>query len=917
MSDHQEKVLEHAARELAPAAAADFGHLLSLYQKFLKIENHRLRLRHQGGAGGRELCARRASLIDVLLRHIFVAASASANGKSGQRIVPVSLVALGGYGRGELNPGSDVDVMFLHSQTGREVPPSLQQTVERVLYFLWDIGLKVGHSTRTVREAIAQANGDMLTKTAMLEARHLTGDAALFQLFRAQFRRRCVQGHEKEYITARMEDQARRHEKFGNSVYLQEPNVKRGCGGLRDYQNLLWMTCFKEGALTTTHLVGKDWLSQSDRRRIDVAYDFLLRVRTQLHYTNQRSTDVLHLTLQSEIAQRLDYKRTTPIARSEAFMKDYYEHTRNIFRITERLSERFATGTATTTRRLFFPLLPRQRAPEEHFGEFFSRAGQLHVSDSNVFQKEPEQLMKAFEHAQEHRLELSPELTDLLTRRLRFVTREFRYAKAPREIFARILRRKGEVARILRMMHEVDFLGRYLPEFGPLTCLVQHEYFHRYTADEHTLVCLEKLDALCTTKDPKLRPYQKLFQALADPYVLYLALLLHDTGKGVGARPHSEASALFAQGVAARLQLSSEQRRSLVLLVDLHVTLSSMAQQRNLDDPATVIEFASIVKSQANLDPLMLLTLADGQGTTVAWSDWKESLVWHLYHATAQYLQDQEGFISQLKIERAQLRDAVAGKLAPDFADEIEAHFDFMPDHYFRAFGVDEIVAHLELFRDFWRAIYLRDEPAYAPALRWESQTEQGHSVVSICTWDRLQLLASIAGAFAVASVNILSADIFVRGDSLVLDVFRVRDRKLGPVVDPPEISTVESVLRIALAGEGFDMAPLLANVRRKGTKLASELDFPTRIALENRSHPTSTLIQVETPDRLGLLYDLVACLGRNNVYIALARINTEKGAAIDTFYVTDSATRGKITDAKRIAQLQHDLTEAAATGLA
>ena len=688
--------------------------------------------------------------------------------------------------------------------------------------------------------------------------------------------------------------------------------MKRGCGGLRDYQNLLWMTCFKEGALTTTHLVGKDWLSGSDRRRIDAAYDFLLRVRTQLHYTNERATDVLHLTQQSEIARRLGYGGKTPIARSEAFMKDYYAHTRNIFRITERLSERFATGTATTTRRLFFPLLPRRKAPEEHFEEFFSRAGQLHVSDPQLFVREPAQIMKAFEHAQERRLELSPELTDLLTRRLRYVTREFRYGKVPREIFARILSRKGEVARILRMMHEVDFLGRYLPEFGPLTCLVQHEYFHRYTADEHTLVCIEKLDALCETNDPKLQPYRKLFESLADPYVLYLALLLHDTGKGVGARPHSEASALFAQGVAARLQLSPEQRRALVLLVDHHVTLSNTAQQRNVDDPATVIEFASVVKSQLNLDALMLLTLADGQGTTDAWSDWKELLVWHLYQATARYLQDQEGFIAQMKIERDRLRDAVAARLAPDFADEIEAHFDYMPDHYFRAFDVGEIVAHLNLFRSFWRGLYLGEEPAYLPALQWEAQPEQGHSVVSICTWDRLQLLASIAGAFAVASVNILSADIFVRGDNLVLDVFRVCDKKLGPVTDRHEITTVESVLRIALEGEGFDMSPLLANVRRKGTQRTPEIDFPTHITIENRSHPASTLIQVETPDRLGLLHDLVACLGRNNVYIALARINTEKGAAIDTFYVTDAGTRGKITDGKRIDQLQQELTAAA-----
>ncbi len=906
--------MAHAARDLIATAATEPAELLPLYQKFLKIENHRLRLWHQAGGGGREVCASRATLIDILLSNIFAKAQASATGSNGHgKTVPVSLVALGGYGRDELNPGSDVDVMFLHSSAGAEITPAVAQIIEQVLYFLWDVGFKVGHSTRSVREAVAQANDEMLTKTAMLEARLLTGDAELYRQFRAQFRKQCVRGYEKDYIAARMEDQTRRHEKFANNVYLQEPNVKRGCGGLRDYQNLLWITYFKEGALTTTHLEGKGWLTAADRRRIDVAYDFLLRVRTQLHYTTERATDSLYLNLQAEVALKLGYTQKMPVHRSEAFMKDYYEHTRNIFRITERLTERFATGTATTTRRLFFPLLPRRQPRGEEFDGFSSRGGQLYVLDRQLFNRKPEELMKAFEHAQERNLDLSPELTDLISRRLRLVNREFRYARAPREIFRRLLSRKGKVARILRMMHEVDLLGRYLPEFANLTCLVQHEYFHRYTADEHTLVCIEKLDALLETTNQKLLPYRKLFLALPDAFVLYLALLLHDTGKGVGARPHSEASALFAQTVAVRLQLSPEERRALVLLVDHHVTLSNMAQQRNIDDPATVIEFANIVKTQANLDQLMLLTLADGQGTTETWSDWKELLVWQLYHAASRYLLDQEAFLAQSKIEREKLREAVAEKLAPDFADEIDAHFDYMPDNYFRAFGVQEIVAHLELFRTLWRNIYLRDEPAFAPALHWEAQPEQGHSVVSICTWDRGQLLENIAGALAVASINILSADIFIRGDNLVLDVFRVRNQKLGPINDPREITLVESTLRTALATERFDFAPLLSTTgRRRGPKGSPEIDFPTRITIENKSHPTSTLIQVETPDRLGLLYDLVACLGRQDVYITLSRISTDKGAAIDTFYVTDATTRGKITEAKRIDLLQRQLHLAA-----
>ena len=245
---------------------------------------------------------------------------------------------------------------------------------------------------------------------------------------------------------------------------------------------------------------------------------------------------------------------------------------------------------------------------------------------------------------------------------------------------------------------------RYTAEFavGQLTCLVQHEFFHRYTADEHTLLCIDKLDALINTTDPKLIAYRHLFENLEDPFVLYLALLLHDTGRAVGARPHSEASAFFAQSVAKRLQLSPEQRKSLILLVDHHVTLSNTAQQRNLDDPATIFEFANIIRTQKNLHALMLLTLADGQGTSgQSWSDWKESLVWQLFHATSQYLTDQKSYLEQTKIERDTLQAAVAAELPPDYADEVDAHFDFMPDNYFRAFDVPDIVKHLRLVSIF------------------------------------------------------------------------------------------------------------------------------------------------------------------------------------------------------------------------
>ena len=914
-SRHLEQVLAHAENRLAATGSRRPTEVLPLYKKFLKVEEHRLRLKHQAGGGGREVCTRRAELVDILLQYVFCAAAAAAGG-NGTAKVPIALVALGGYGRGELNPFSDIDVMLLHRQRD-EISPNLEEMVNQVLYLLWDSGFKVGHATRSIKEAIAQANRDMRTKTAMLESRFLAGDRELAQEFRDQFRSKCVDGREREYVEMRMQDQLARHKKFGDSVYLQEPNLKNGCGGLRDYQNLLWINYFKEGSLSMNQLVGKDWLSESDQRRIERAYDFLLRLRTDLHYATGRATDILHINLQEQIAKRLHYFPRNGQLRSETLMRDYYGHARNILRVTERITEQFVRGYVTSKTRALFSFLPLIGSDKTPIGDsFFVQNKQLYPARRDLFRTEPEQMMRAFQLAQERRLDLSPELADLVSRSLGLVTRTYQYARGPREIFKAILSQKGRVGRILRMMHRVDFLGRYIPEFGQLTCLVQHEFLHRYTADEHTLVCIDKLDALAETNDPKVIAYRKIFEELEDPLVLYLALLLHDSGKAVGARPHSEASALFAQRVATRLQLSSEQRKSLILLVDHHLTLSKTAQQRNVDDPATVTEFGRIVKHQRNLNKLMLLTLADGQGTSPeAWSDWKESLVWELFHETSRYLADQKSYYDQTKIERESLQSAVSESLSPDYAEEIEAHFEFMPDHYFRATDVPEIVEHLKLFRSFLENVSHSGDSPLAAATKWKIVQEQGHSVVTFCTWERERLLAKIAGSFSVVPLNILSADVFPRGDNVVLSIFRVCDTNARPATDPRDLQLVEETLRQALEDESFDFLPLIEKARRQSRRLGPAIEFPTRIAIDNKTHPSYTLIEIQAPDRLGLLYDVLSSLDRENVLIPLSRINTQAGAAIDTLYVVDGANHAKISDSQRVRVIQQHLRTAILSG--
>ncbi len=908
---HREKVLAHAEQQLASQGKKNAAELLTLYKKFLKIENHRLRLKHYAGGGGREIAQQRADLVDVVLRHLYEAA-VQGIGCTGP-FSGIALVATGGYGRGELNPYSDVDIMFLHEAT--KVPVQIGEIIESILYTLWDVGFKVGHASRSIAGAVQQANVDMLSKTALLESRFIAGDRKLFEQFKNDFEKKCVASHEKEYIAQRVENQADRHAKFGSTVYMQEPNIKQGCGSLRDYQNILWISFFKKRVASTSKLVELKLLPESERRKLDRAYDFLLRVRTELHYLNKRGTDTLSLVYQLQVATKLGYPQKNPLRRIEAFMRDYYQHARVIFQITQTLAAKLCVSEEESARFGLMRFLMRKKK-KEHFDGFYIAQNLLFPESRDIFKEDPSRMMRAFQHAQQRQLDFAPELQTLVRRRLPMVDRTYCYARSARETFAAILSRKGEVGRILRMMHENDFLGRYIPEFGALTCLVQHEFFHRYTADEHTLVCIEKLDSIIDTEVARLHGYRDLFLKLEDPFVLYLALILHDTGKASNARYHAEASATFANRVAARLQLRPEQRKTLIFLVDNHLLLSSTAQRRNLEDPATISEFAGVVRTQKNLDALMLLTLADGMGIgDDTWSDWKESLVWQLYLNTTHFFTDSDSFFRQRAFEREGMRMTVGKKLPADFAEEVEAHFLYMPNTYFQAFDANAISSHIRLFRRFFEKRVASDGLGLAPAVKWIAHPERGHSELWVCTWDRKHLLAKIAGSLAAAQLNILSADIFTRGDSLVLDIFRVCDTDFQAVTDAADIALVEKILSEALAGDDFDFAPVLSKAKdRRPSHLVQGLEFPTRISIDNDAHPVYTLIDIQTPDRLGLLYHLLKALGEAGLNIALSRIATEKGAAVDSFYVTGPDGR-KVKDGAGILRLQKVLQKVAERG--
>ncbi|MES1181037.1 MAG: [protein-PII] uridylyltransferase, partial [Verrucomicrobiota bacterium] len=517
MQDLLKKIAAAAEARLLFPPNATPAEKLARYKNFLKVESHRLKLLHRAGADGLEICQARAAILDALLQHLWETAKKSLSAQAQKEFPQIALVAIGGYGRAELNPHSDIDFMFLHEgQVAMTKPlPHLAKLIDGILYPLWDIGLKIGYSVRDLNDCVKVANTDMQSKTSLIESRLIAGSASLFAKYQKTVVSKCVVGYEEKYIALRLEDQAARRAKFGNSACMQEPNVKNGCGGLRDFQNLLWMTFFKYRTRSLRELQTQEFVSEAERKQLEAAYDFLLRVRTEMHYNTNRAQDVLGKNLQPSVASNLGYGDRSPSKRIEKFMRDLYVHMRNVYLITRTLEQRMALLSPQQTTRLakLRRLLPgaKPRKMPEPVDGFLFVAGEIRAVSNRVFRDSPRRLMRVFLYAQQRRLTLHPDLAQLIRNQLSLVNREFLSDEHVRETFLTILERRGEVAHVLRAMHEVNFLGKYIPEFGKLTCLVQHEFYHQYAADEHTLVCLEQLDKIWEAKEAPYKNYEPVF----------------------------------------------------------------------------------------------------------------------------------------------------------------------------------------------------------------------------------------------------------------------------------------------------------------------------------------------------------------------------------------------------------------------
>lgn len=893
-----EIIQARAAEKLALPPGTPVAAEEARFKNFLKVESARLKIRHRAGGGGLEICAARAALLDEVLRHLWLATRNTLSSQAQREFPPLALVAIGGYGRAELNPYSDIDIMVLHSGqvvAGSKPLPHLSKFLDGVLLPLFNLGLKVGHSVRDINDCVEVANSNMQSKTSLIESRLVCGDEALFRRFQRTLLAKCVAGHEDEYIAARIEDQTSRRTRFGNSATMQEPHIKNGCGGLRDFQNLRWMAFFKYGTRSLSELEQRGMLSGLERRQLEAGYDFLLRVRTDLHYHVSRAVDVLTRAVQPAIATHLGYSDRSPSRRIEKFMGDYYTHSRNLYLITRNVEDRLALLPKPRRRISLRSLLPlRKKAEEDNVVDGFKFSEHtIHAGSNRVFNDSPRRLMRVFLHAQQRGLKLHPDLSQLIRNNLRLVDRSFIKDAHVRESFLEILNHPGSVAPILRAMHETGLLGKYIPEFGKLTNLVQHEFFHQYTTDEHTLVCLEKLDGLWKPSSPQEAAYSELLHGLERPYILYLALLLHDAGKVEHDGEHSDAGGKLADRVARRLEIDGAQTHTLRLIIEQHLTMAVMSQRRDLEDASVIRSFATLIQTPENLALLTLHTYVDSLATSDRlWNGFKDSLLWTLHNKTITLLSGKTEFLMAEARQRELLMEAV-GRMLPRTIDEeeISAHFGALPARYFRIHEPRQIATDVALSHRFMHNQLVEQDQALEPVIDWHNEPDRGLTRLRLCTWDRPGLFSRIAGSFAASGINILSAQIFSRNDGMALDSFEVTSGRTGNVATKEERARFEELLLRALSGEKVDFRGQIlkpSSAKKVDRAWLEGQSLPIQVRFDNETSDDSTVIDIETEDHLGLLYTIAEVFVTLHLDIQLAKIVTEHGAALDSFYVTD-----------------------------
>jgi [protein-PII] uridylyltransferase len=860
-----------ALAELPGTAGGDRMPLVALLKAALKDGYDEIRRRFEAGAGGAQTVREHCFLMDQLIRalHDFTTSHvySLANPTSGEHL---AIVAVGGYGRGELAPHSDIDLLFLLPY---KMTPHAEQVIEYMLYTLWDIGLKVGQAARSIEECLRQARADMTIRTAMLESRYIWGEQRVFDDLKRRFEGEIVKDSAGAFVEAKLAERHARHQRLGDSRYHVEPNVKEGKGGLRDLHGLFWIAKYVYRIDDVGKLVELGVLSDKESVRFARAQNFLWTVRCHLHYLTGRAEERLTFDVQTEIGRRMGYTDHAGTRGVERFMKHYFLVAKDVGDLT----------------RIFCAVLEAEQERKPRFGwqsfsfrrktvaGFAVDAGRLTVAKDSAFKDDPVNLIRLFHAAQLHELDIHPKALRLITQNLRLINPSLRENPEANRLFLEILTSRKDPEIALRRMNEAGVFGRFVPDFGRVVAQMQYDMYHVHTVDEHTLFAIGILSRI---EKGELKDDHPLSTAVVGTVVsrraLYLAVLLHDIAKGRGG-DHSVIGEEVALKLCPRLGLTSEETEQVAWLVRWHLLMSNTAFKRDIDDAKTIQDFVDQVQSPERLKLLLVLTVADIRAVgPKTWNGWKAALLRELYSRAVDVMSG--GLVAEARDRRIAAAQDAARQLLPEFSVEDFANFVARGyPFYWLSFDAATHARHARLMREAERR---------AAPLTVDKRVDSARAVteVTLYTGDHPGLFSRIAGALALSGANIVDARIMTMANGMALDTFYVQDSSGGAFDRPDKLA------RLAVHFENVLSGRLKPHIElSRPAPFASRTDIFTvtpRVLIDNKASAAHTVIEVNGRDRPGLLFEVTRGLTGINLQISSAKISTYGEKVVDVFYV-------------------------------
>jgi [protein-PII] uridylyltransferase len=848
-------------------------------------------------SAGHEITAEHAFLIDQLVRtihdHVVTDVYPAGNRSTGERL---SLMAVGGYGRSEMAPHSDVDIAFLHPTRNA---PWCEQVIEAILYYLWDLGLRVGHSSRSLDEMIRMARGDLTIRTALLEGRFVWGDRPLYEEATRRFLDEVVKGTEKQFVAEKLEERNARHKRMGDSRYVVEPNVKDGKGGLRDLQTLYWIGKYIYKVRVAAELVDVGLFTAAEYRSFRRAEGFMLAVRCHLHTITGRAEDLLTFDLQRAVAARMNFADRPGKSAVERFMQFYFLQAKQVGSLTgvflAHIDEQFARNRPR--KGLLASFTPRARALKGYrvYG------GKIAAPSDDWFRKDPVRLIELFQLAEENALEIHPETMRQAARDAGLIKAEVRDDPRANALFLQVLAGRTDPEGVLRWMNEAGVFGRFVPDFARVNAQMQFDMYHHYTVDEHTIRAIGLLSRIEKGELAADHPRStRLIHEVASRRAAYVAVLLHDIAKGRGG-DHSVLGGEVAEQLCPRFGLDAHETALVAWLVRQHLLMSRTAFKRDLTDPKTIEDFVAEVQRLERLRYLMILTAVDiravGPGT---WNSWKGQLLGELYDIAEERLR--LGHMKHGRKDRVAAKKAAVSELLGEEAGLLNLYADRFDDAYWIAEPDDIIALNLIQYG-------VTHEQQGNLSVRCEVYPARGATLVTVIAADHPGLFYRIAGGINLAGANIIDARIHTTRSGWAVDNFLVQDPTGAPFSEPGQIRRIEQAIADALAGRTA-LVPQLAK-RPLPNSRARAFDVRPVVSFDNQASGRFTVIEVNARDRAALLNRLARALFESRLVVFSAHITNYGERAADTFYVTD-LTGGKITAPARLKAIETALLEAA-----